>query len=162
MVLTGFGEGNTQLRVNGLSWGLDNRIYAANGRSDGEVRMTTERPDEPVSIRRRDVRFCFEPEPEKDVHRPIAFDVEAIAGFSQFGLPHGDWGNRFPSWNTIPIRHVVLEQEALIAIRTWQRPRRSRRSWTCRRRPDLRDQPAAGAVQPRVGRILQRQLRACD
>ena len=37
-VLTGFGEGNTQLRVNGLSWGLDNWIYAANGRSDGEVR----------------------------------------------------------------------------------------------------------------------------
>ena len=39
--------------------------------------------------------------------------VEAIAGFSQFGLPHDDWGNRFPSWNTIPIRHVVLEQQAL-------------------------------------------------
>ena len=39
--------------------------------------------------------------------------VEPIAGFSQFGLPHDDWGNRFPSWNTIPIRHVVLEQQAL-------------------------------------------------
>ena len=39
--------------------------------------------------------------------------LEAIAGFSQFGLPHDDWGNRFPSWNTIPIRHVVLEQQAL-------------------------------------------------
>jgi putative membrane-bound dehydrogenase-like protein len=113
VVLTGFGEGNTQLRVNGLTWGLDNKIYVANGRSDGEVRMTTERPEDPVSIRRRDVRFCFEPELKKDVHRPIAFDVEAIAGFSQFGLPHGDWGDRFPSWNTIPIRHVVLEQEAL-------------------------------------------------
>ena len=39
--------------------------------------------------------------------------MEAIAGFSQFGLAHDDWGNRFPSWNTIPIRHVVLEQQAL-------------------------------------------------
>ena len=39
--------------------------------------------------------------------------IEAIAGFSQFGLAHDDWGNRFPSWNTIPIRHVVLEQQAL-------------------------------------------------
>ena len=30
VILTGFGEGNTQLRVNGLCWGLDNTIYAAN------------------------------------------------------------------------------------------------------------------------------------
>ena len=26
IVLTGFGVGNTQLRVNGLTWGLDNRV----------------------------------------------------------------------------------------------------------------------------------------
>jgi putative membrane-bound dehydrogenase-like protein len=38
VVLTGFGAGNTQLRVNGLFWGLDNWIYAANGRNDGEIR----------------------------------------------------------------------------------------------------------------------------
>src|SRR5262245_40464217 len=43
VVLTGFGEGNSQLRVNGLYWGLDNWIYAANGRSDGEIRT----PDMP-------------------------------------------------------------------------------------------------------------------
>ncbi len=42
-----------------------------------------------------------------------AVHVEAIAGYSQFGLAHDDWGNRFPSWNTIPIRHVVLEQQTL-------------------------------------------------
>ena len=42
-----------------------------------------------------------------------AVRVEAIAGYSQFGLAHDDWGNRFPSWNTIPIRHVVLEQQSL-------------------------------------------------
>ena len=36
--LTGFAEGNQQLRVNGLFWGLDNWVYGANGRSDGEVR----------------------------------------------------------------------------------------------------------------------------
>jgi putative membrane-bound dehydrogenase-like protein len=106
VVLTGFAPGNTQLRVNGLSWGLDNWIYAANGRSDGEVRP----PDMPaaraVPIRRRDVRFRFRPE-DKGV------EVQAIAGFSQFGLAHDDRGDRFPSWNTIPIRHVVLEQSAL-------------------------------------------------
>ncbi|MGC8643393.1 MAG: PVC-type heme-binding CxxCH protein, partial [Isosphaeraceae bacterium] len=107
VILTGFGEGNTQLRVNGLFWGLDNWIYAANGRSDGEVRSPSWPAGKIVAIRRRDVRFRFRPG-SADV------EVEAIAGFSQFGLAHDDWGNRFPSWNTIPIRHVVLEQSALV------------------------------------------------
>jgi putative membrane-bound dehydrogenase-like protein len=106
VVLTGFGEGNPQLRVNGLFRGLDNWFYAANGRSDGEVRAPEGAPGKSVSIRRRDVRFRFDPA-RKDV------EVEATAGFSQFGLAHDDWGNRFPSWNTIPIRHVVLEQQVL-------------------------------------------------
>ena len=109
VVLTGFGEGNTQLRVNGLSWGLDNQIYAANGRSDGEVRAPDEPSSKSVSIRRRDLRFRLKERPGL-AH---ADRVEAIAGFSQFGLAHDDWGDRFPSWNTIPIRHVVLEQQAL-------------------------------------------------
>ena len=103
VVLTGFAEGNTQLRVNGLCWGLDNWIYAANGRSDGEVRAPSWPAGKTVSIRRRDVRFRFRPDSDE-------VQVEAIAGFSQFGLAHDDWGNRFPSWNTIPLRHVVLEQ----------------------------------------------------
>ena len=59
------------------------------------------------SIRRRDLRFA------ESGRTTTAVEVEAIAGFSQFGLAHDDWGNRFPSWNTIPIRHVVLEQHAL-------------------------------------------------
>ena len=121
IVLTGFGEGNTQLRVNGLTWGLDNRIYAANGRSDGEVRIPDGQPTRnpvglpgrPVSIRRRDVRFFLLPLTGSGINKVTAFEVEAVTGFSQFGLPHGDWGDRFPSWNTIPIRHVVLEQKAL-------------------------------------------------
>jgi len=109
VVLTGFGEGNTQLRVNGLYWGLDNLIYAANGRSDGDVRAPNDPPSQAVSIRRRDVRFRLARRPGPGER--IA--VEAIAGFSQFGLAHDDWGNRFPSWNTIPVRHVVLEQQTL-------------------------------------------------
>jgi putative membrane-bound dehydrogenase-like protein len=109
VVLTGFGEGNTQLRVNGLEWGLDNWIYAANGRSDGEVRAPDDPPARAVSIRRRDIRFRLRGRPGTGA----AVQIEAIAGFSQFGLAHDDWGNRFPSWNTIPIRHVVLEQQSL-------------------------------------------------
>jgi putative membrane-bound dehydrogenase-like protein len=108
-VLTGFGEGNPQLRVNGLAWGLDNMIYAANGRSDGEVRAPGDPPQRSVSIRQRDVRFRLTQRPGS----LIRASAEAIAGLSQFGLAHDDWGNRFPSWNTVPLRHVVLEHRSL-------------------------------------------------
>ena len=37
-ILSGFTEGNQQLRVNGLYCGIDNWIYGCNGRSDGEVK----------------------------------------------------------------------------------------------------------------------------
>ncbi|HKI71623.1 MAG TPA: PVC-type heme-binding CxxCH protein, partial [Verrucomicrobiae bacterium] len=57
VLLTGFAEGNQQLRVNGLFWGLDNWIYGANGRSDGDVRWADDLPDKKVTIRRRDFRF---------------------------------------------------------------------------------------------------------
>jgi putative membrane-bound dehydrogenase-like protein len=103
VILTGFAEGNQQLRVNGLYWGLDNWIYGANGRSDGEVRCWPDNPtNKTVSIRRRDFRF-----------RPETKQFEAIAGHSQFGTAHDDWGNRFPVFNNIPIRHVVIEQRYL-------------------------------------------------
>ena len=152
VLFTGFGEGNQQLRVNGLTYGLDNWIYGANGRSDGEIR----RPDDPasktISIRRRDFRF-----------KPATGEFEAIAGFSQFGLPRDDWGNRFPSWNTIPIRHVVIEDNVL-----------SRNPWTSRNRRHCRDDPSTHqtggriySISPtqqrfnrRVGGLLQRELRA--
>jgi len=102
VVLTGFAEGNTQLRVNGLTWGADNWVYAANGRSDGSARRPGDPESAAVPLRLHDFRF-----------RPDTGEVQVVAGFSQFGLPRDDWGRRFPSWNTIPIRHVVLEERAL-------------------------------------------------
>jgi putative membrane-bound dehydrogenase-like protein len=102
VVLTGFAEGNQQLRVNGLTYGLDNWIYGANGRSGGAIRRPEDPPAKAVPLDRHDFRF-----------RPETGEVEAIAGFSQFGLPRDDWGNRFPSWNTVPVRHVVLEETVL-------------------------------------------------
>jgi putative membrane-bound dehydrogenase-like protein len=110
IVLTGFGEGNTQLRVNGLAFGLDNMFYVANGRSNGQVRSPNGPPVNAVDIGLRDLRFRLTARPGAT---PVATSFEAIAGFSQFGLAHDDWGNRFPSWNTIPVRHVVLEQSTL-------------------------------------------------
>jgi len=61
VLFTGFGQGNQQLRVNGLTWGLDNWVYGANGRSDGEIRRTEDPTNKTVSIRRRDFRFRIDP-----------------------------------------------------------------------------------------------------
>jgi putative membrane-bound dehydrogenase-like protein len=101
VILTGFAEGNQQLRVNGLYLGFDGWIYGANGRSDGELRQ----PDHQstgVSLAGHDFRF-----------KPDTGEFEAIAGRSQFGLGHDDWGNRFLSWNTIAIRHEVIPERFL-------------------------------------------------
>ena len=100
-ILTGFTEGNQQLRVNGLYWGIDNWIYGCNGRSDGEVRWAD--GTTAGSIRRHDFRF-----------RPDTKEFEVIAGNSQFGMGHDDWGNRFPVFNNTPIRHVVIENHYLV------------------------------------------------
>ena len=102
VLFTGFGLGNQQLRVNGLTWGLDNWVYGANGRSEGEIRRPDDSPGKTTSIRGHDFRF-----------RPDTGEFEAIAGRSQFGLARDDWGNRFLSWNTIPIRHEVLPERYL-------------------------------------------------
>jgi putative membrane-bound dehydrogenase-like protein len=97
VILTGFVAGNQQLRVNGLAYGLDGWVYAANGRNGGMI--TSPRcPDQPpVNIDRHDLRF-----------KPDTGEVEAVAGFSQFGNAFDSFGERFINWNTIPIRHVVF------------------------------------------------------
>src|SRR5262249_41972495 len=102
VVLTGFAEGNQQLRVNSPTWGLDNWVYLANGRSGGALRRPGDPPGKSVPIPRTDVGL-----------RPDSGAFEPVAGFSQFGLPRDDRGDRFPSWNTVPLRHVVLEDRLL-------------------------------------------------
>ena len=73
-ILTGFGEGNPQHRVNGFRWGLDNWVYAANGDSGGNVTST----QTGVSLRLgpRDLRF-----------RPHDGALEAVPG--QTPIPAG-------------------------------------------------------------------------
>lgn len=103
VILTGFQAGNQQLRVNGLCAGPDGWIYAANGRSGGSI-TAPKRPDAPaVSIDRHDLRF-----------RPDTGEVEAVAGFSQFGLAFDAQGNRFSNWNTAPIRQVIFPLDVAV------------------------------------------------
>ncbi len=113
VLFTGFATGNQQLRANGLLWGLDGWVYGANGRSDGTARAVEVLQGsawgkldgqlaKTNSIRGRDFRF-----------RPGTGEFETLAGRSQFGLTRDDWGNRFLSWNTIPIRHEVFADRYL-------------------------------------------------
>ena len=105
VLISGFGQGNQQLRVNGLIWGLDGWVYGANGRSDGEIAFVDPAgsvSSAPISIRNRDFRFHL-----------TERRIETTGGFTQFGQSFDDFGNRFISWNTIPIRHVVMEQRYL-------------------------------------------------
>jgi putative membrane-bound dehydrogenase-like protein len=101
-VIAGFADGNTQLRANGLLYGLDNRIYGANGRSGGRIRRAQDAPETAIDISRADFRFL-----------PESFEVEAIAGPSQFGHAFDDWGRRFLSWNTVHIRQELLSPRDL-------------------------------------------------
>jgi putative membrane-bound dehydrogenase-like protein len=108
---TGFNAGSQQLRANALHWGLDNWIYGANGRCDGEIRRGAGGGGgniPTISIRGHDFRFRL----------PIdgsgqGGEFEPIAGQSQFGQCQDDWGHRFLSWNVIPVRQaIVTEPEA--------------------------------------------------
>jgi putative membrane-bound dehydrogenase-like protein len=102
---TGFVPGSQQLRANALHWGLDNWIYGANGRCDGDILRPGADAKTAVSIRGRD--FRFRPPPERETG---SADFQAIAGQSQFGQCHDDWGRRFLSWNTIPVRQAVVPE----------------------------------------------------
>jgi putative membrane-bound dehydrogenase-like protein len=104
VVLTGLAEGNQQLRANGLTWGLDNWIYGANGRSNGRLRLPEEPAEGGVSIEGRDFRLQLAP-----------LRVESVLGQSQFGQARDDWGNRFISWNTIPLRQVLFDARSVAA-----------------------------------------------
>lgn len=97
VIFTGFGEGNQQLRVNGLTWGRDGWIYGSNGRSDGDVRQPEQPPESAVSLRRHDFRF-----------HPETLAFEPMAGTSQYGVAINDAGDHFLSWNTVPMRHMVI------------------------------------------------------
>lgn len=100
VLFTGFKEGNQQHRVNGLSWGIDNWIYGANGDSGGVI--TSLKTGKEVDIRGRDFRFKVE-----------TGEFEAVSGQSQFGRCQDDWGNWFGNNNSNPMFHFALDDAYL-------------------------------------------------
>ena len=100
ILFTGFKEGNQQHRVNGLTWGIDNWIYGANGDSGGVVKSI--KTGKEVDIRGRDFRLKVE-----------TGEFEAVSGQSQFGRCPDDWGNWFGNNNSNPMFHYVLDDRYL-------------------------------------------------
>lgn len=101
----GFFEGNQQLRVNGLRWGLDNWIYCASGSHrpgyGGKV-MIKSHNGTSWEVGSNDFKI-----------RPETGELIAVSGPSQFGRDRDDWGNWFGEQNSYPMWHYVIEDHYL-------------------------------------------------
>ncbi len=117
-LLTGFLEGNQQLRVNGLRWGLDGWVYCADGGHHGnygkDIAITSTLTGEKIALGSRDFRF-----------RPDTGEFDPQSGPSQFGRNRDDWGHWFGVQNCYPLWHYVLQTTTCAAIRTCRRRDRS-------------------------------------
>ncbi len=105
-LLSGFLEGNQQLRVNGLRWGLDNWVHCASGAHTGGygtgTRIKSHLNGQEYAIGSRDFRF-----------RPDTGEVDAQSGPSQFGRNPDNWGHWFGEQNSWPLWHYVLQDHYL-------------------------------------------------
>lgn len=85
-LFSGFETTNYQARVNGLHWGLDNWIHAANGLIGGKISSPIAAA--PLDIRGHDFRF-----------QVSGGKLERLSGLSQQGRVRDDWGNPFGCTN---------------------------------------------------------------
>ncbi len=100
-ILSGFGEGNQQHRINGFEYGLDNWVYAGNGGSNGDLRSVA--TGTTAKLRGHDLRF-----------RPDDGRFELVAGQAQFGRRRDDWGNWFANANPTWLWHYLLPEHYLL------------------------------------------------
>ena len=94
-IFTGFYTDNYQARVNGLSFGLDNWVYGANGLLGGVIRGVAGGKE--VDIRGRDFRM-----------NPDTGAFEPVSGLTQQGRVRDDWGNWFGCDNSTLLWHFPL------------------------------------------------------
>ena len=106
VLFTGFSEGNQQLRVNGLRWGMDGWVYCAGGAHTVNYNKNTlvesKLTGEKIDLGARDFRF----NPDTG-----AFDPQT--GPSQFGRVRDDWDHWFGVQNSKPLWHYVLQDHYL-------------------------------------------------
>jgi putative membrane-bound dehydrogenase-like protein len=98
VLFAGFATENYQARVNGLSYGLDNWVYGANGLIGGVIRgLATGRE---IKIGGRDFRI-----------NPDTGVMEPASGLTQQGRVRDDWGNQFGGNNSVLIQHYPLPDQ---------------------------------------------------
>jgi len=106
VLFEGFNEGNQQLRMNGLRWGLDNWVYCANGGHHANhglgTKVSSLRNGQSYEIGSRDFRI----EPDTG-----ALVVES--GPSQYGRNRDAWGHWFGTQNAKPLWNYVIADRYL-------------------------------------------------
>ncbi|NAS10514.1 c-type cytochrome [Flavobacteriaceae bacterium R33] len=100
--MSGFSNENLQHNFNGLTYGLDNWIYAANGGNSGQPYFPG-KADEAVDLKGRDMKF------DLNSKQIIAFG-ESSGGFK---LTFNEWGHLFETHNLEHISHLVMEDRFL-------------------------------------------------
>src|SRR5690606_13362507 len=115
VVLTGFGRSNVQGLLNGLQWGLDNRIHGATSSSGASVTAPS-RAEAPVELRGRD--FSFDPR---------TLELVPETGGGQHGLTFNRWGDKFVCSNSDHLQAIVFEDRYLSRnpLQSVPAPRRS-------------------------------------
>ncbi|MCB0654667.1 MAG: hypothetical protein KDC57_00960, partial [Saprospiraceae bacterium] len=96
-LMGGFERGNQQHNSNGLTFGLDNWIYAANGGNDGKPFFLAN-PIDSLDLRGQDFRFRIDSSRLERVG-------ESSGGF---GLAFDQWGNQFETHNLEHISQLVF------------------------------------------------------
>ncbi|MEC7906754.1 MAG: PVC-type heme-binding CxxCH protein [Verrucomicrobiota bacterium] len=104
VLISGLGEGNQQLRANGLRWGLNGWVYVASGghRSNygTDTFLRSSRSGIEIKMGSRDFRF-----------KPDTGELEPQSGPTQFGRNRDDWGRWFGTQNSRPLWHYVLPDQ---------------------------------------------------
>jgi putative membrane-bound dehydrogenase-like protein len=101
VVFTGFGDHrerlDSQMFLNSLAWGLDNRIHGARGHG-GTIRHVAARGQPPLDLRGRD--FSFDPR---------TLRMHAESGGGKQGLSFDDYGRKLVSTQSSPFLLMMYE-----------------------------------------------------
>lgn len=106
ILFEGFNQGNQQLRMNHLRWGLDGWVYCANGGHHANhglgTRVVSKRNGLSYEIGSRDFRI-----------RPDTGELALESGPSQYGRNRDAWGHWFGTQNANPLWQYVLSDRYL-------------------------------------------------
>jgi putative membrane-bound dehydrogenase-like protein len=106
VLIDGFMEGNQQLRVNGLRWGLDGMVWCASGGHHAghgaKTVVTSRRNGREYALGSHDFRFD-----------PDTGEIQLESGPSQYGRCRDSFGHWFGTQNANPLWHWVIADRAL-------------------------------------------------